>query len=331
MSALRYAVDEALSSLWRGRQSGMLSTVTIALALFVLGGFLLRHFESRAAGRRLEQRRRDVGVPQGRRDARPSAARSKTCWCRPAIATGREFVSKDRALTRFKQTFGDLALAVDTARRQSAAGFLRSALAHRLRTIAASVESLAARLRQMPGVADVRYDRQWLDRLLAAIAVIRGVGLVLGSVLTIAAALTVANVVRLALYARRDELEIMQLVGAPQVLHSRALRDGRHPAGRDRCALALVALAGRRSSRCAPVIWSRWPRRSTCPRSAFCRSSCASLLVVGRDGWWAASAGSSPRWNQLRPLQNLDTRFARGTTLRTSTDNSSRGPACHAS
>jgi cell division transport system permease protein len=36
-------------------------------------------------------------------------------------------------------------------------------------------------------------------------------------VLTIAAALTVANVVRLALYARRDELDIMHLVGAPQV------------------------------------------------------------------------------------------------------------------
>ena len=69
----------------------------------------------------------------------------------------------------------------------------------------------------MPGVADVRYDRQWLNRLLSAIAIIRGVGLVLGAVLTIAAALTVANVVRLALYARRDELDIMQLVGAPQV------------------------------------------------------------------------------------------------------------------
>src|SRR6266496_6851575 len=41
MRVLRYAFDEAMTSLWRGRQSGLLSTATIALALFVLGGFLL--------------------------------------------------------------------------------------------------------------------------------------------------------------------------------------------------------------------------------------------------------------------------------------------------
>ena len=39
MRALTYAFNEALASLWRGRQSGLLSTATIALALFVLGGF----------------------------------------------------------------------------------------------------------------------------------------------------------------------------------------------------------------------------------------------------------------------------------------------------
>ena len=41
MRAFRYAIEEAAVSLWRGRQSGALSTGTIALALFVLGGFLL--------------------------------------------------------------------------------------------------------------------------------------------------------------------------------------------------------------------------------------------------------------------------------------------------
>src|SRR5204863_2324532 len=41
MRALRYAFDEAILSLWRGRQSGALSTATITLALFVLGAFLI--------------------------------------------------------------------------------------------------------------------------------------------------------------------------------------------------------------------------------------------------------------------------------------------------
>jgi cell division transport system permease protein len=76
---------------------------------------------------------------------------------------------------------------------------------------------VVAALRQSEGVSDVRYDRQWLDRLLSAATMVRRVGLLLASVLAMAAALTVATVVRLALHARRDEIEIMQLVGAPRV------------------------------------------------------------------------------------------------------------------
>ena len=68
-----------------------------------------------------------------------------------------------------------------------------------------------------PASADVRYDRQWLDRLLSARDLFAGSACRSAVVLALAAALTVANVVRLALHARRDEIEIMQLVGAPQV------------------------------------------------------------------------------------------------------------------
>jgi cell division transport system permease protein len=64
-------------------------------------------------------------------------------------------------------------------------------------------------------VADLRYDRQWLATFGAGLRTVRGAGLVLASVMALAAAVTVAAVVRLGLNARRDEIEIMELVGAP--------------------------------------------------------------------------------------------------------------------
>jgi cell division transport system permease protein len=213
MRAIRYAFDEALTSLWRGRQSGLLSTATIAVALFVLGGFLLvtSNLErlgdewSRAAEMSVYLKD-DVGAED--------RAQIEKLLAPGDVVASYEFVSQAEALNRFKQTFADLATTADTLGDNPlpASYEVRLNPTDRAQT---GVDPLAASLRQANGVADVRYDRQWLDRLLAAVVVVRRVGLALGIILTIAAALTVANVVRLALYARRDEIEIMQLVGAP--------------------------------------------------------------------------------------------------------------------
>ena len=215
MRALRYAFDEALASLWRGRQSGLLSTATIALALFVLGAFLV----VTANLERLSDewsRTAEMSVYLADEIAPADRNAIDALLTQNEIVAHHEYVSKGDAMARFKQTFGDLAPAIDGLGDNP----LPASIDVRLRpgpTVGPAVESLGVRLRQMPGVADVRYDRQWLDRLVSAVGIIRGVGLVLGALLTMAAALTVANVVRLALHARRDELDIMELVGAPDV------------------------------------------------------------------------------------------------------------------
>src|SRR3954466_8930494 len=214
MRALRSPFEEASTSLWRGRQAGLLSTLTIALALFVLGGFLAVTANLQRLGSWwITSAELSVYLKD---DITPSERRAVEATLAPGDLIGaHEYVSKADALSRFKQTFGDLAAAVDGA----GGNPLPASFEVRLRPgpgMSASVDALAARLRPMPGVADVRYDRQWLTRVLSAINIIRGVGLVLGSVLAVAAALTAANVVRLALYARREELDIMNLVGAPQ-------------------------------------------------------------------------------------------------------------------
>jgi cell division transport system permease protein len=214
MRAWRYAFEEAFASLWRGRQAGLLSTLTIALALFVLGGFLAVTANLERLGAEWSNAA-ELSIYL-KDDITADQRRSIEALLVPSgLIAAHEYVSKPDALARFKQTFGDLAAAVDSVGSNPLPASLEVRL-HPGPGVSSGVDELAARMRQMAGVADVRYDRQWLTRVLSTINVIRGVGLVLGAVLTIAAALTVANVVRLALYARRDELDIMNLVGAPQ-------------------------------------------------------------------------------------------------------------------
>jgi cell division transport system permease protein len=214
LRALAYAFDEAMRSLWRGKQSGVLSTLTIALALFVLGGFLLVTANLERLGAEWSNAA-ELSVYL-KDDVTADERRAIEAILAPGdVVASHEYLSKAAALGRFKQTFTDLSTAVDTLGDNP----LPASYEVRLRTgpsAQTSVDALGSRLRQTAGVADVRYDRQWLNRVLSAITIIRGVGVVLAAILTLAAALTVANVVRLALFARRDELEIMQLVGAPQ-------------------------------------------------------------------------------------------------------------------
>ena len=211
--ALQYAFAEATASLWRGRQSSLLSTTTIALALFVLGGFLIvtanleRLGAEWSSSAEMSVYLNDGVTDEQRRSIERALAPSD-------IVASQEYVSKASALARFKETFSDLAGSLETLGDNP----LPASYEVQLKpgpAAEAGVESLGATLRATAGVADVRYDRQWLGRLMSAISIIRGVGLLIAAVLTVAAALTVAAVVRLALHARHEEIEIMQLVGAP--------------------------------------------------------------------------------------------------------------------
>ncbi len=211
---LRYSFEEARASLWRGRSSSLLSTGTIAVALFVLGGFLVATSNLQRLGDEWS-RAAEMSIYLDDEASAADRAGVELALQPGGVVAGYEFVSKEEALVRFKQTFADLATTVSSLE----ANPLPASYEVRFQPGAggsASADALASKLRLAPGVTDVRYDRQWLDRLLSIVDMMRVVGLALGTVLIVAAALTVGAVVRLALHARRDEIEIMQLVGAPQ-------------------------------------------------------------------------------------------------------------------
>lgn len=213
MRAIRYSLQEALISLRRAGRSTVMSIGTVAVAFVTLGGFLLAATNLQ---RVVEQWGSTAEMSVFLRDDVDEALRGQLTselGAHPAVALV-EYVSKEQAAARFRSDFPEL---TDIAETGGGSPFPAS-IELQLRTeavAAGTADALAGQLRDRAGVADVRYDREWVERLLRFVTGLRLTGVVIAGILVLGAAFTVAAVVRLSLFARRDEIEIMRLVGAP--------------------------------------------------------------------------------------------------------------------
>jgi cell division transport system permease protein len=214
MRAIKYFFVEAGASLWRRRRAALIAILTIAAGMFVLGFFLVLNANlQRLVGRWGESAELSVYL---RDDATPEQVTMVDELIEQSgLAAERVYLSKDQAAARFREDFPDMAAAAGALESNPLPASFEVRLKPERREAGQAVDSLAATLAAVPGVADVRYDRRWLARLNALVRVVRGIGLLIIGMLAVASALTVANVVRLAASARRDEIHIMQLVGAP--------------------------------------------------------------------------------------------------------------------
>jgi cell division transport system permease protein len=214
MRALSYFFNEAAESLWRNRRAAALSMLTIAAGLFVLGFFLMVNANlQRLVGGWTDAAELAVYL---RDDAPPEqVGMIKELLTKSGLAASVQYFSKDDAKQEFARDFPDMAAAAAALQRNPFPASFAVRLNGQAQSAPAAVENMAATIGGVAGVADVRYDRTWIVRLSATIRAIRGVGLVIVLLMTLASAMTVANVVRLTALARRHEIEIMQLVGAP--------------------------------------------------------------------------------------------------------------------
>lgn len=131
---------------------------------------------------------------------------------RPEVA-GVNFVSQRQAFERFRQRLKQEADLLDGLEADILPASLEITLNENYRT-RHEVERLVSALKENPRLSDLRYGQDWLERFDAFLGLLRLAGGVLGSFLLFAALFIVSNTIKLTLYARRDELEVMALVGA---------------------------------------------------------------------------------------------------------------------
>ncbi len=124
-----------------------------------------------------------------------------------------EFVSPDQALERFRQNFPELE---DVLKNISSNPFPASFEATFERKAFLSEEALGLieGIRALPGVEDVQFNRDWVKRMQSLSRLARAIGFFFGGILIFASFFIISNVIRLNVFARKSEIEILRLVGA---------------------------------------------------------------------------------------------------------------------
>jgi cell division transport system permease protein len=212
LRALAYFVSEAVTSLWRSRLLNGLSILTIAVSLFVMGAFLAVGSNLQQVVAQWTEKVQVVFYLEDGLESRIERMLEDRLRAEAAVDAVR-YVSREEALERFRALFRDLQSLADDLGENPFPASLEVTLKPGHEG-AAEVQRLVQDYSRAAGVSDVQYDLLWIQRLAGAVRLIQGIGAFLGGILALAGVFTISNVIRLTVYARQDELDIMRLVGA---------------------------------------------------------------------------------------------------------------------
>jgi len=212
MRRLSYCVREALRNIRDNRTTTLIAIATTAFTLACVGVFLLLYLNLRGVASSLED---DIQVIIYLTDGQsPQAIEDfqRRLRAEPQVAT-LSYVSKEQALADFRTQYPAEHQLLQGLGENPLPASLVVTMSPRFRSPEA-VKHWAERLNGVPGVAQVQYNRDWVENLTAVIGFIELAAMGVGMILSAASITIIASTIRLTLYARRDEVEIMRLIGA---------------------------------------------------------------------------------------------------------------------
>jgi cell division transport system permease protein len=207
-----YSLREALAAFRRAPLLIVFSIVSISLSLFVLGLFGLTAHNVRLAIEQVEERVEVVGY------LRDDATEGQLAQAQEALRALPEVlvvthVSKTEALATAVRDLAEFREIYTELESNPLPASLEVTLQPGARN-PAGVERVAQQLAAFPFVEDVRFGREWLENIFLLRRIAAGGAGILGGAFAMVAAIIIATAIRIAVYARREEISLMRLVGA---------------------------------------------------------------------------------------------------------------------
>jgi len=203
---------QALSSILYNRLIYAISVGTIAISLLIFGAFVLLSVNVKTWVQGWGQTLSisvylKDGVDEGTREG----IRTAIGTLQGGEITG--FVSKEKALQDMKGMLGSQAGLLDGLTRNPLPASFEVAFRN-VDRVKFEPKKIKEALEKVTGVDEVQYSEQWLDQFEGLLYVLKVAGLAIGGLLCVAVLFIITNTIKLAIYSRRNEIEIYKLVGA---------------------------------------------------------------------------------------------------------------------
>ena len=208
-----FLLGEALRDLRRAGRVAVSAILLITLSLAALGAFWLLSSNMSEAVAQFRERVKLIVYLKREPSAVDANALVERVRGMPGVAAVR-FVGKAEALGTLKQMLGKDAAIAETLQNPLPASLEVTPTAEGATLDGA--RALVTRLSALPETDEVGGGVEWMERFAHGQRLLWLFALGVGAVLAVAAILTVTTATTLVLHARRDEMEIMRLVGAPE-------------------------------------------------------------------------------------------------------------------
>ena len=201
MIKIIYFFRVAFHSMLRHPAPNLVASATIAVALLIMGAFLLLHtnlqrlVQSSAQGLFIS-----VYLEEGLGQAAIDRLKKEAADIPGVRSVG--YISREQALKDLKSRLGaqgDLLEGLDV---NPLPASLELELAPDVR-LEGRVEGIIAALEEHPGVDEVHYAWEWADKLKAFVRFVRLGGIIIGGLLFLAIVFIISNTIRLTLMARK--------------------------------------------------------------------------------------------------------------------------------
>lgn len=213
---LTFLIGEAFSNLRRGGRVAVSAVLLIALSLAALGAFWVLSLN---LGRAVIQWRDRLRVVVYLREEPPAGAVEGLLRKFEGLGGIQRlrYISKTEALQTLRRQLGGQASVVAELPSNPLPPSVEITPAPDAST-PEGTRALIQRLSALAEVEEVQGGTEWVERLAQWQGLLQAIGLALGAVLALAAILTATTATTLVLHARREEMEIMRLVGASEMV-----------------------------------------------------------------------------------------------------------------